>query len=102
MLQASISGQACYVISEYFPSPQQVVAEHTQIPRQQVLQLALQLAKMLDQLHKAGLVRGGIDHSALDFRAPDRDGASRSVARSRQPLTTGLESMAARSQSGLG
>ncbi|MEJ2456432.1 MAG: hypothetical protein P8103_20100, partial [Candidatus Thiodiazotropha sp.] len=71
-LQAELSSQACYVITEYFPSPQQLASTETNITRQQALHLALQLAQTLDQLHKAGLVHGGIEYSALDFRAPDR------------------------------
>ncbi len=71
-LQAELSSQACYVITEYFPSPQQLASAETNITRQQALHLALQLAHTLDQLHQAGLVHGGIEYSALHFRAPDQ------------------------------
>jgi serine/threonine protein kinase len=40
------------------------------LTRYQILQFALQLAQALDQLHKAGLVHGGIEYSALYFKTP--------------------------------
>ncbi len=71
-LQAELSNRSCYVITEYFPSPQQLASAETNLTRQQSLHLALQLAQTLDQLHQAGLVHGGIEYSALYFRDPER------------------------------
>jgi serine/threonine protein kinase len=71
-LQAVISDKACYVVSKYFPSPQQLSATPPNLTRHQVLQFALQLAQTLDQLHKVGLVHGGIEYSSLYFSATDK------------------------------
>jgi serine/threonine protein kinase len=72
VLQAEISNQTCYVISEHFPAPQQLPTTPPSLTRDQVMQFALQLAQTLDQLHKAGLVHGGIEYSSLHLRAPDQ------------------------------
>lgn len=71
ILQAEISEQACYVISEYFPTPQQLPAAPPALSRAQVLTFAQLMAQTLDQLHQAGLAHGSIELSALDFRASD-------------------------------
>ncbi len=71
-LQAEISNQACYVVSQYFPNSQQLSATPPTLTRRQILKFALQLAKTLDQLHLAGLVHGGIEYSSLYFKAPDQ------------------------------
>ena len=70
ILQAEISPQACYVVSEYFPSPQQLPSKPLNLNRYQVLQFAMQLAETLDQIHKIGLVHGAIEYSALYFKTP--------------------------------
>ncbi|MGD9170967.1 MAG: hypothetical protein PVI97_13030 [Candidatus Thiodiazotropha sp.] len=72
ILQADISNQACYVVSKYFPSPQQLSATPPTLTRYQALQFALQLAQTLDQLHNTGIVHGGIEYSSLYFKAPDQ------------------------------
>ncbi len=71
-LQAEISNQACYVVSQYFPNSQQLSATPPTLTRRQILKFALQLAKTLDQLHLAGLVHGGIEYNSLYFKAPDQ------------------------------
>lgn len=71
ILQAEISDHACYVISDYFPGPQQLPPTPPDLTRQQIFHFALQLAQTLDQLHKAGLVHGGIEYSSLYFKSPD-------------------------------
>jgi serine/threonine protein kinase len=72
ILQADISSQACYVISKYFPSPQQLSATPPTLTKHQILVFALQLAQTLDQLHSAGLVHGGIEYNSLYFKAPNQ------------------------------
>jgi serine/threonine protein kinase len=72
ILQADISSQACYVVSKYFPSPQQLSATPPTLTRHQILVFALQLAQTLDQLHSAGLVHGGIEYNSLYFKAPNQ------------------------------
>jgi serine/threonine protein kinase len=70
VLKAEVSSHACYMISEYFPAPQQLPATPPTLTQYQVLQFALQLAQTLDQLHKAGLVHGGIELNSLYFKTP--------------------------------
>ncbi len=72
ILQAKISNQACYVISQYFPNPQQLSAAPPTLARHQIFKFAIQLAQTLDQLHSAGLVHGGIEYNSLYFKAPDQ------------------------------
>jgi serine/threonine protein kinase len=72
ILQADISNQACYVVSKYFPNPQQLSAIPPTLTRRQILAFALQLAQTLDQLHSAGLVHGGIEYNSLYFKAPNK------------------------------
>lgn len=71
ILQAEISEQGAYVISEYFPGPQQLPAAPPHLTRYECLHFALQLAQTLSQLHTAGLVHGSIEYGCLDFRATD-------------------------------
>jgi serine/threonine protein kinase len=70
ILQADISTHICYVVSRYFPTPQQLPATPQPLTRYQIFQFALELAQTLDHLHKAGLVHGGIEYSALYFKGP--------------------------------
>jgi serine/threonine protein kinase len=72
ILQAEISNQACYVISKYFPSPQQLSATPPTLTKHQILVFALQLAQTLDQLHSVGLVHGGIEYNSLYFKTPNQ------------------------------
>jgi len=67
-LQAGILNQTCYVISEYFPNPQQLTSAPPSLNRVQLLHLALQLAETLDQLHRVGLIHGGVEYSSLHIR----------------------------------
>ncbi len=68
-LQAEIANHTCYVITEYFPIPQQLPAKPPSLSRYKILQFALQLAQTLDELHQAGLIHGGIEYSSLFFRS---------------------------------
>jgi len=70
VLQAEISPKACYVISEYFPSSQQLPSRPPNLKRYQVFQFALKLAQTLELLHEIGLVHGAIEYSSLYFKAP--------------------------------
>lgn len=65
ILHAVISEKSCYVIYDYFPNPQQIPQLPKDLTSDRMLKLGLQLAQTLDQLHKVGVVHGGIENGSV-------------------------------------
>ena len=65
--RAMTSDSGCYLITEYFPEPEQLKDSVTEIPPQQVFEIGQQLAATLSLIHSAGLVHGGIHLQAVSF-----------------------------------
>jgi len=65
--QAVSNPEGCYLITEYFPCAQNNPPLLTAFTIDEVLNFGQQLAESLSQLHKLGLVHGGVSTSNLIF-----------------------------------
>ncbi|MES9834800.1 MAG: protein kinase [Candidatus Thiodiazotropha sp. DIVDIV] len=70
-LRSEITDRACYVTSEHYSYPQKTPSTTLNLTRQQVIKFAVQIAQTLDELHKIGVVHGGIELTSLCFESQD-------------------------------
>lgn len=65
VLRAVVNDDECYLITEYFPCPEQASDELPELNVKQVLKIGLSIASTLSQLHEVGLIHGGIEKTSL-------------------------------------
>ena len=65
--QAVSNPEGCYLITDYFPCSQNQQPLQTEFTIEEVLNFGQQLANSLSQLHRIGLVHGGVSTANLLF-----------------------------------
>ena len=65
VIGAMVGDEECYLITDYFPCPEQGPSELPDLNVKQVLKIGLSIASTLNQLHDVGLIHGGVERNSV-------------------------------------